>query len=685
MGEGETELRRQAIALGLVVLAFTLALAFLLPDGVYVGDFNGSFPKGVGFGWSAGGGGVIEPGPGRTDGGQTGGAQVLDVRAATEPATLSAEVVVRRESVLTLWYRAEAAGPSGPTPGPISPGSGSAGTSFPVTLTAGKVETVAVTALPSAGEWAQTRLAVPSGDIVISLSVQPGWRVAIDDVRLTPTGRSTALDVIRSWLWGDTSRQPGVGSGRLDLVKVISAGRLPDVAPTLLLALAIALALYLLLLRLSYRVATIAVFTLASIVVVEPSVFEVLFLAWAIHGYRTGRLHFAGLRDRPLRWTSAGVIILALSTLVAWVIAGPRVISTVNAATTGYCLALFLTIAATRSPETIADDVVTGLILGGLVGTTAAWIGGLVPELRGALWQYGVEFRGFFKDSNVFGPSLFLPVAVSLLRCLDPSAAKGRRFAWLGIFLALVSGVVMSGSRAAFGGLAVALPAVLILASPDLTRRTKISGAVLVTVVLAAGFALAAATGVEGHPLSLRSYDIQSRFPEIAAALREIPGRPLGLGPGLALGALVLAGGKSVVLAAGPCYTLVRKSESKADVWRRWGSSMKGPKGPKWDVKVTSKGQITLPKEARDLMMVREGDHLEAAIQDDAIVLRRRDEVPDGEKIRAYARRSLENMGIDPEKPHPHLAASSVRERMPALSIDLSQRIRAQREGREEP
>ncbi len=562
MGEGETELRRQAIALGLVVLALTLALAFLLPDGVYVGDFNGSFPKGVGFGWSAGGGGVAEPGPGRT-----GGAQVLDVRAATEPATLSAEVVVRRESVLTLWYRAEAAGPPGAAPS----GAGSVGTSFPGTLTVGKrtseldgagdpsqVETVAATALPPAGEWTQARLAVPSGDTVIALSVQPGWRLAIDDVRLTPTGHPTALDVVRSWLWGDTSRQPGVGSGRLDLVKVISAGRLPDVVPPLLLALATALALYLLLLRLSYRVGTTVLFALASIVVVEPSVFEVLFLAWAVQGYSAGRLHFAGLRDRPLRWTLAGVIILALFTLVAWVIAGPRVISTVNTATTGYCLALFLTIAATRSPEaiaatrspeaiaathspgTVADEVVAGLILGGLVGTTAAWIGGLAPELRGVVWQYGVEFRGFFKDSNVFGPSLFLPAAVSLLRCLNPGAANGRRFAWLGVFLILVSGVVMSGSRAAFGGLAVTLPAVLILASSDLTRRTKVSGAVLVTVVLAAGFALAATTGVEGHPLSLRSYDIQSRFPEIAAALREIPGRPLGLGPGLALGRLGL-------------------------------------------------------------------------------------------------------------------------------------------------
>jgi AbrB family looped-hinge helix DNA binding protein len=76
-------------------------------------------------------------------------------------------------------------------------------------------------------------------------------------------------------------------------------------------------------------------------------------------------------------------------------------------------------------------------------------------------------------------------------------------------------------------------------------------------------------------------------------------------------------------------------------------------KEPKWDVKVTSKGQITLPKQVRDVMMVREGDRLEAAIQDDSIVLRRRDELPDSEKIRTYAMRNLRNMGIDPAKPCP--------------------------------
>ena len=100
---------------------------------------------------------------------------------------------------------------------------------------------------------------------------------------------------------------------------------------------------------------------------------------------------------------------------------------------------------------------------------------------------------------------------------------------------------------------------------------------------------------------------------------------------------------------------------------------------------MTAKGQITLPKEARDLMMVREGDHLQAVIHDDSMVLRRRDEIPESEKIRAYAARNLMSMGIDPKEPHPDLAASSVRKRMPALSIDLTERIRAQREGREKP
>ncbi len=108
-------------------------------------------------------------------------------------------------------------------------------------------------------------------------------------------------------------------------------------------------------------------------------------------------------------------------------------------------------------------------------------------------------------------------------------------------------------------------------------------------------------------------------------------------------------------------------------------------KGPKWDVKVTSKGQVTLPKEAREALLVREGDHLEAVLQDDTIILRRRDEVPESEKVRAFFASSLREAGIDPDKPHPELDAPTVRRKWPALPFEFTERIRAQREGREEP
>lgn len=104
-----------------------------------------------------------------------------------------------------------------------------------------------------------------------------------------------------------------------------------------------------------------------------------------------------------------------------------------------------------------------------------------------------------------------------------------------------------------------------------------------------------------------------------------------------------------------------------------------------WEIKVTSKGQITLPKRARDIMMVREGDHLEAAVQDDALVLRRRDEISESERAKMSARHELRRMGIDPDVPHPDLNHASVRDRVPRLPFMMSDKVRAQREGREEP
>ncbi len=65
----------------------------------------------------------------------------------------------------------------------------------------------------------------------------------------------------------------------------------------------------------------------------------------------------------------------------------------------------------------------------------------------------------------------------------------------------------------------------------------------------------------------------------------------------------------------------------------------------RWDIKVTSKGQITIPKEVRDLMMIREGDYLQAVVRDDAVVLTRKAELGDSEKMRLAAEQVLRKLG----------------------------------------
>ena len=100
----------------------------------------------------------------------------------------------------------------------------------------------------------------------------------------------------------------------------------------------------------------------------------------------------------------------------------------------------------------------------------------------------------------------------------------------------------------------------------------------------------------------------------------------------------------------------------------------------KWDVKVTSKGQITLPKQARDIMMVREGDYLEAIVKDEALILRRKTDVSDSEQMRFYARRRLAELGYGDPASRGVLAPRRLRESLPPLPVDMTGRVREERE-----
>lgn len=101
----------------------------------------------------------------------------------------------------------------------------------------------------------------------------------------------------------------------------------------------------------------------------------------------------------------------------------------------------------------------------------------------------------------------------------------------------------------------------------------------------------------------------------------------------------------------------------------------------RWSMKVTAKGQVTLPKQARDIMMVREGDYLEAVIKDDALVITRKAEISDSEQMRLHARGRLAELGYGDPASRAALDPRRIRESLPPLP-DMTQLIREERERR---
>jgi len=103
----------------------------------------------------------------------------------------------------------------------------------------------------------------------------------------------------------------------------------------------------------------------------------------------------------------------------------------------------------------------------------------------------------------------------------------------------------------------------------------------------------------------------------------------------------------------------------------------------KWDIKVTSKGQITLPKQVRDALMIREGDYLQAAVEENKIVLTmKKPEANYGERMKIWADRALMDMGYPTEESRSTLDPRVVRDKISAALPDLTKMVREEREKR---
>lgn len=87
-------------------------------------------------------------------------------------------------------------------------------------------------------------------------------------------------------------------------------------------------------------------------------------------------------------------------------------------------------------------------------------------------------------------------------------------------------------------------------------------------------------------------------------------------------------------------------------------------------VKITAKGQITLPKSLRDKLGVSEGDYLEASLRGNELVFRHLPRKTGKETLTDYCRsHSTERIGVD--------EARNILARLP---FSLSERVRTFRE-----
>ena len=507
------------VLLAVAILALNVAYASVVPTGVYAGDFNGEFVLGLAFSWdpwSEPGRPTASPGSYEQGPGRTGSAQVIDLRGGREAAGISTGLIATGR--LALWYWSEAGQEAGAEQ-----------TSGEAYIIDRSGATVSSAPLPASKDWTPVGLDVPSGGASLVVKVFPGWRLTVDDVLLRED-RVSAVSVLRERIWGEVGSQPHPRLGGIDIRRASRAGRLMDALPPMLATGALSALLYLLVLRLSYRWATVILFAAASYVIYEPSPFEWFFVIWLLHGLLTRKLELSRLLDRRVRLAVVGAALYGAATIVSWALGGVGALSAISTVQTIYCLTLFLALVCLPATPGAIQDITLGLLLGALLGVTASLVSKFTGFLAHLVRQGSAEFRGFFKDSNVFAPTLLFPVLAPWAAAWS-SRSWPRRLGWLALSFLLAVGVVMSGSRSGFGGLLVAVVAAVLLAYPHLGPRVRRVLPVALLGLLAVGLAVGLARGV----FTLRAYDIEDRFPDMVAALRLVAAAPLGVGPHMGL------------------------------------------------------------------------------------------------------------------------------------------------------
>lgn len=277
---------------------------------------------------------------------------------------------------------------------------------------------------------------------------------------------------------------------------------------------------------------------LGGFVMIEPAPYELLLVAaaaiWFAGGLRLNR-HLAPLIVLLLVYVAGGFLSL---TQVEAPLGRPFVYMMTSAllAFSG----MFLAAAIGESPErrfaAVRHAYVASAALVAVIGVLAYF--DAIPFAE-AFKLYS-RAKGTFKDPNVFGPFLVLPLA---LIARDILTRPLRRSLWqIGLFPVLFIAIFLSFSRAAWGLAVVALllTATLAFVGEPLQRARLrlggyfIAGSAAVVLMLAAAISVPAVSGLFAERAQVvQDYDASptGRFERQLTGALLVPEAPLGIGP----------------------------------------------------------------------------------------------------------------------------------------------------------
>jgi len=201
-------------------------------------------------------------------------------------------------------------------------------------------------------------------------------------------------------------------------------------------------------------------FCLFSLVRIEPAPTDMLIMLLLLMGLLIGKLSLKALTGSSLIHLALwGFLVANLASLVCVnaVFEGARFLFI-----TAYMIAFVYFVKMYVTSFQAMRNVMMGYLVSAVLAIFLVLLGylGIGTEL---FIEWGTRAQGPFKDANVFGPFL-IPMIVFLIdEILHPRIFRGFYLAKVLGIIALTAGVFLSGSRAAWGNLALSLLIYLVL------------------------------------------------------------------------------------------------------------------------------------------------------------------------------------------------------------------------------